>query len=98
MSEDLKSSSRPVTFLPPSRRCGPQPFPANVDSPADPSAGLCFDQKDALQGQITSEIYYRFQLLETVAVTPSVQFITNQKANPSKITVTVLGLRLRATF
>lgn len=53
---------------------------------------------DALQEQITSEIYYRFQLLDNVAITPSIQFIANPVANPNKTAVTVLGLRLRATF
>lgn len=71
---------------------------ANVDSLADPSVGLCIDRKDALQDQITSEIYYRFQLLDNVAITPSVRFITNPIDKPSKTTVTVSGLRLSATF
>ncbi|MCA0871496.1 carbohydrate porin [Seohaeicola saemankumensis] len=52
----------------------------------------------ALQEQTTGEIYYRFQMLDNLAITPSIQVIKNPIANPNKTTVTVLGLRLRATF
>lgn len=52
----------------------------------------------ALQEQVTGEIYYRFQLLDNFAITPSIQVIKNPIANPSKTTVTVVGLRMRATF
>ena len=52
----------------------------------------------ALQEQITGEIYYRFQILDNIAITPSLQLVRNPVANPSKTTVAVVGLRLRATF
>ena len=53
---------------------------------------------NALQEQITAEVYYRFQLLDNIAVTPSLQVIKNPIANPEKTTVAVPGLRLRVTF
>lgn len=52
----------------------------------------------ALQDQYTAEVFYRFQLVENFALTPSVQFIKNPTAYPGQTDVTVLGLRLRATF
>lgn len=52
----------------------------------------------AFQEQTTGEVYYQFQVLDNVAITPSVQVIRNPVANPGKTTATVLGLRLRATF
>lgn len=51
-----------------------------------------------LQEQVTGEIYYRWQVLDNFAITPSLQVINNPIAYPGKATVTVLGLRLRATF
>ncbi len=52
----------------------------------------------ALQDQISSELYYRFQILENIALTPSIQMIVNPAANPNETTVWVAGLRLRLTF
>ncbi len=52
----------------------------------------------ALQDQITSEVFYRFQLLDNFAITPSVQWIKNPTYNPARTTVTVVGLRMRVTF
>ncbi len=51
-----------------------------------------------LQEQVTGEIYYRFQILDNLAITPSVQMIKNPIAYPGKDTITVVGLRIRATF
>ncbi|MEY8829073.1 carbohydrate porin [Sedimentitalea sp. XS_ASV28] len=51
-----------------------------------------------LQEQVTGEIYYRFQILDNLAITPSVQMIRNPVAYPGKDTITVVGLRIRATF
>jgi carbohydrate-selective porin OprB len=50
------------------------------------------------QEQITSEIFYRFQFLDNIALTPSVQMIKNPASNPEETTVWVAGLRLRLTF
>ncbi|GGH32435.1 Carbohydrate-selective porin, OprB family [Cribrihabitans marinus] len=52
----------------------------------------------SFQEQVTGELYYRFQLLDNIAITPSIQMIKNPIANPNETTVTVVGLRLRATF
>lgn len=52
----------------------------------------------ALQEQVTSEIYYRWQMLDNFAITPSIQVITNPIAYPGKKTVSIVGLRMRATF
>lgn len=52
----------------------------------------------SFQEQVTGEVYYRFQLLDNLAITPSVQMIKNPTANPGKTTITVVGLRIRATF
>ncbi len=57
----------------------------------DPSNG-------AYQEQITGEVFFRFQLLDNFAITPSIQVIRNPIANPLQTTVTVVGLRARATF
>jgi len=51
-----------------------------------------------LQEQITGEVYYRFQLLDNIAITPSIQVIKNPVANPDETTVAVAGLRFRVTF
>ena len=53
---------------------------------------------NTFQEQITGEVYYRFQLLDNIAITPSIQVIKNPVANPDKTTVAVAGLRLRVTF
>ena len=53
---------------------------------------------DTLQDQYTMELFYRFQLVERIAITPSVQYIVNPVANPNKTGVFVLGLRTRLTF
>jgi len=51
-----------------------------------------------LQEQYTSELFYRFQLVERLALTPSVQYIINPVANPDRTGVWVLGMRTRLTF
>ena len=51
----------------------------------------------ALPEQITWEVFYRFQFVEHLAITPSVQYIVNP-ANPEKTDVWVLGLRARWAF
>jgi hypothetical protein len=53
---------------------------------------------DRLQEQITSEVFYRLQLIERLAITPSVQYIVNPAANPDETSVWVLGIRSRWTF
>ncbi|MDJ0957432.1 MAG: carbohydrate porin [Arenicellales bacterium] len=53
---------------------------------------------DTLREQWTSEVFYRFQLVERLAITPSAQYIVNPASNPSETEVWVLGLRGRLTF
>ena len=53
---------------------------------------------DSLQEQYTSEVFYRFQLVSNLAVTPSVQYIVNPASNPEETGVWVVGLRGRLTF
>ena len=52
----------------------------------------------SFQDQITAEAYYRFQLLDNIAITPSIQVIKNPALSPDKMTVVVAGFRLRFTF
>jgi porin len=47
--------------------------------------------------QWTAELFYRIQL-RNLAITPSVQFITNPALNPSEDTMLVGGLRARIVF
>jgi hypothetical protein len=51
-----------------------------------------------LRDQYTAELFYRAQLTEAFAVTPSVQFFHNPAANPTEDQAVVLGLRSRLTF
>lgn len=53
---------------------------------------------ESLQDQITSEIFYRFTLVQNFVITPSVQYIINPAKNPEETEVTVLSLRGRLTF
>lgn len=52
----------------------------------------------SLQEQYTSEMFYRFQLVQNVAITPSVQYIKNPAKNPEETSVWVAGVRARWTF
>ena len=52
----------------------------------------------ALREQFTSEVFYRLQLVEHLAITPSAQLIVNPAANPDRTEVWVLGLRARWSF
>lgn len=53
---------------------------------------------DLLQDQTTAELFYRFQLVEHVALTPSVQYVRNPAANPNLDDALVFGLRARITY
>lgn len=53
---------------------------------------------DRLQEQYTSELFYRFQLVERLAITPSVQYVRHPAANPTAEDAWVFGLRARITF
>lgn len=53
---------------------------------------------NSLQEQYTSEVFYRFPLVERVAITSSLQYIVNPSKNPDETEVWVFGLRARLTF
>lgn len=48
--------------------------------------------------QYTVEAFYRFQVLEQLALTPDIQVVVNPVLNPDKKYITIFGLRLRLNF
>ena len=50
---------------------------------------------DSLREQTTAEFFYRFQLSENLAITPSVQLLDNPALNPEEDRVWLFGLRVR---
>ena len=52
----------------------------------------------SLGDQFTSEMFLQLQLTETLAVTPSLQIISNPALNPDDDTIALFGLRVRAAF
>jgi porin len=48
-----------------------------------------------LDGQYTAEIYYRFQVMKVLTVTPDVQLIIDPALNPQESSIWVFGLRAR---
>lgn len=53
---------------------------------------------DRLQEQYTGELFYRLQLVERVALTPSVQYVRNPAADPDRDGALLFGLRTRIAF
>ena len=51
-----------------------------------------------LDDQYTAEIYYRFQLLKILTITPDVQLLINPASNPEEDQVWIFGLRARLAF
>ena len=51
-----------------------------------------------LDDQYTAEIYYRFQLLKVLTITPDVQLLVNPALNPDEDLVAVFGIRGRISF
>lgn len=51
-----------------------------------------------LRDQFTSELFYRFQLTQFLAVTPDVQLIVDPALNPTVDMLAFFGIRLRAAF
>ena len=45
--------------------------------------------------QYTAELFYRLQLSENTALTPSLQFIIDPALNPAEDSILLLGLRAR---
>jgi porin len=53
---------------------------------------------ETLSEQITVEGFYRFQLAQNLAITPSVQYLVDPAFNPDYSEVWLLGLRMRFSF
>ncbi len=51
-----------------------------------------------LDDQITVEVFQKWQLTESIELTPSIQIIHNPAFNPSEDTIALLGLRARIAF
>ena len=51
-----------------------------------------------LNDQYTAELYYRFQMLKMVSITPDLQLLLYPALNPEKDAVAVFGLRGRIAF
>lgn len=62
------------------------------------AAGWGKPANDALQEQYTTEVFYRFQLVENLAIAPSVQWIVNPALSPEENEVWVGSVRARLTF
>ncbi len=61
--------------------------------------GLSWGQPwDSDVDQTAAEVFYRWQIAKNIAITPSVQFISNPAFNPEDDQVTVWGIRTRFTF
>ncbi len=50
---------------------------------------------NALRDQYTAEIFYRFQIAQNLALTPSLQFVIDPALNPTEDDIIYFGLRLR---
>ena len=50
---------------------------------------------DAGRDQYTTEVFYRIQVLPSLALTPDLQIILNPAFNPDRRVIAVLGARLR---
>ncbi|WP_411234105.1 carbohydrate porin [Marivita sp. S0852] len=53
---------------------------------------------DGLDEQVTAEVFSRWQPLDGVEITPSLQFIKNPALNPDENVLGIFGLRLRVVF
>lgn len=58
--------------------------------------GSPFD--NSLNEQLTSELFYRFQLFKNLAFTPSIQYVANPSYNSIENSVWLAGIRGRMTF
>ncbi len=55
-------------------------------------------EDSGLNEQWTMEIFYRLQFSQNLAVTPSLQYISDPALNPAEDSLTIFGLRLRLTL
>ena len=52
----------------------------------------------ALKSQVAGEFFYRLQLAQKLAITPSVQLLKDPALNPTDDTVWVWGIQFRLTL
>ena len=69
-------------------RTGKSGFGVNWGNPSDRS----------LRHQYTGELFYRVQLAQNLAITPSVQLLIDPALNPDENALVVYGLRTRMAF
>ena len=50
------------------------------------------------EDQVATELFYKWQMAQNLALTPSIQLLANPALNPDDDLVTVIGLRLRLTL
>ena len=53
---------------------------------------------EALREQTTTEFFYRFQLAQNFAITPSIQWLVDPTLNPNEDSIRILGLRMRLSL
>jgi porin len=51
-----------------------------------------------LDDQYTVELFYRFQLLKSLTITPDVQLLVNPANNPNEDVIAIFGIRARLSF
>ena len=54
--------------------------------------------ENELRDQFSSEVFYRFQLSQVLAVTPDIQLVVDPALNPHEDVLAFFGIRLRAAF
>ena len=55
-------------------------------------------EDSGLNEQWTMELFYRLQFSQNLAVTPSLQYISDPALNPAEDSLTIFGLRLCLTL
>ena len=53
---------------------------------------------EALREQYTTELFYRFQYAQNIAITPSVQWLVDPALNPDEDNIWIFGLRVRVNL
>ncbi len=51
--------------------------------------------QERLEDQVTTELFYRLQLAQNLALTPDIQVIFNPALNPNQDAIAVFGIRTR---
>jgi porin len=51
-----------------------------------------------LDDQYAAEVYFRWQVADEIAITPSMQFLIDPALNPDEDTLWVAGVRARLAF